>query len=104
MEEAREAVMSSLGVLDKWSCYRLARSAARYPTLHCREACRDAQISIGYLAILVRAPDSTSGRHEFESPMRRELGALTKSGKTLGVRSFYKINKKYQCSGLPSVI
>jgi hypothetical protein len=32
VEEAREAVMSSLGVLDKWSCYRLARSAARYPS------------------------------------------------------------------------
>jgi hypothetical protein len=39
----------------------------------------------------VRAPDSRSGGHEFESPVRQELGALTKSGKTLGVRSFYSI-------------
>ena len=38
---------------------------------------------------LVRAPNSRSGGHEFESLMRWELGALTKSGKTLGVRSFY---------------
>ncbi len=38
---------------------------------------------------LVRAPNSRSGGHEFESPMRQELGALFKSGKTLRVRSFY---------------
>jgi hypothetical protein len=38
---------------------------------------------------LVRAPTSRSGEHEFESPVRQELGGLTKSGKTLGVRSFY---------------
>ncbi len=37
---------------------------------------------------LVRAPNSRSGGHEFESPMR-ELGALTKNRNTLGVRSFY---------------
>ncbi len=40
---------------------------------------------------LVSAPNSRSRRHEFESPVRQELGALTKSGKTLGVRSFYNI-------------
>ncbi len=50
----------------------------------CREACRDTQTIIH----LVRAPNFRSGGHEFEWPMRQELGALTKSGKTLGVRSF----------------
>jgi hypothetical protein len=39
---------------------------------------------------LVRAPISRSGGHEFESPVRQELGALTKSGKTLVIRSFYR--------------
>jgi hypothetical protein len=38
---------------------------------------------------IVRAPNPRSGGHEFESPVRHELSALTKSGKTLGVRSFY---------------
>jgi hypothetical protein len=38
---------------------------------------------------LVRVPDSRSEGHEFESPMRQKLGALNKSGKILGVRSFY---------------
>jgi hypothetical protein len=33
---------------------------------------------------LVRAPNSRSGGHEFESPVSQELGALTKRGKTLG--------------------
>jgi hypothetical protein len=40
---------------------------------------------------LVRAPNSRSRGHEFESPMQQELGVLTKSGKTLWVRSFYNI-------------
>ncbi len=48
----------------------------RYYREHCREACRDLHP--------VRAPNSRSGGHEFESPMRWELGALTKSGKILG--------------------
>ncbi len=38
---------------------------------------------------LVRAPNSRSGGHEFGSPVRQELTALTKSGKTLGVRPVY---------------
>ncbi len=38
---------------------------------------------------LVRAPNSISGGHEFKSHVRQELGALTKSGKAFGVRSFY---------------
>jgi hypothetical protein len=45
---------------------------------------------------LVRAPNSKSGGREFKSPMWQELGALTKSRKILGVRSFY--------SGDPDVI
>ncbi len=45
---------------------------------------------------LVRAPNSRSGGPEFKSPMWRELSALTKSGKILGVRPFY--------SGDPDVI
>jgi hypothetical protein len=47
------------------------------------------QTSIRLASHLVRAPNSRSGGHEFESSMRREIGALTKSGKTHGVRSFY---------------
>jgi hypothetical protein len=45
---------------------------------------------------LVRAPNFRSGVHEIESPVWLELGALTKSGKILGVKSFYKpdINKQ----------
>jgi hypothetical protein len=33
-----------------------------------------------------------TGKHKFESPVRQELDALTISGKTLGVRSFYTVN------------
>jgi hypothetical protein len=54
------------------------------------------QTSIRLASHLVKAPNSRFGGHEFESQMRRELRALTKSGKTFGVRSFY--------SGDPSVI
>jgi hypothetical protein len=54
------------------------------------------QTSIQLASHLVKAPTSRSGGHEFESPIWRELGALTQSGKTLGVRSFY--------SGDPDVI
>jgi hypothetical protein len=54
------------------------------------------QTSIWLASHLVRAPNSRTEGHESESPIRRELGALTKSGKTLGVRSFY--------SGDPDVI
>jgi hypothetical protein len=39
---------------------------------------------------LVKTPNSRSGGHEFKSPVRQELGALTKSGKILGVRSFHR--------------
>jgi hypothetical protein len=47
----------------------------------------ETQISIRLASHLVRDPNSRSGGHEFESPMRWELGALTKSEKTIG--SFY---------------
>jgi hypothetical protein len=47
------------------------------------------QISIRLASHLVRASNSRSGGHEYESTMRWELGALTKSEKTLGVKSFY---------------
>ncbi len=53
---------------------------------HCREACWDTQTSIRLASHLVRAPNSSSRGHEFESPMWRELSALTKSEKTLWVR------------------
>jgi hypothetical protein len=53
-----------------------------------RESCGDNQTSIRLASHLVRAPNLRSGGHEFESPMR-ELGALTKNGNTLGIRSFY---------------
>ncbi len=48
----------------------------------------ETQTSIQLASHLVGAPNSRPGGHEFESPMRRELDVLTKSGKTLGVRSF----------------
>ncbi len=54
------------------------------------------QTSIRLASHLVRAPNCRSGARELESPMWRELSALTKSGKILGVRSFY--------SGDPDVI
>jgi hypothetical protein len=51
-----------------------------------REACLYTQTIIGSLAILLERLDMSS-----KSPMARELGALTSSGKTqtLGVRFFY---------------
>jgi hypothetical protein len=48
----------------------------------------EAQTSIQLASHLVRAPNSRAEGHEFESPVRWELGALTKSGKILGFRSF----------------
>ncbi len=48
----------------------------------CREAYPDTQTSNGQLAIqLKRLTRYRSGGHEFESPLRRELGALTKKWK-----------------------
>ncbi len=54
------------------------------PKPYCREACRDTQSSIRLASHLVRAPNSRSGGHEFESPVWRELGALTKMERSLG--------------------
>ncbi len=51
----------------------------------------ETQTSIRLASHLVRAPNFRYGGRELESPMRRELGALTKNGKILGVRSFYNI-------------
>ncbi len=48
----------------------------------------ETQTSIRLAIHLVRAPNSRSGGHEVESSMWQKLGALNKSGKTLGVRSF----------------
>ncbi len=67
----------------------------------------ETQTSIQLASHLVRVPNSWSGGHEFESnswsgghefesSAFKEIGALTKSGKTLGVRS--------SCSGDPNVI
>jgi hypothetical protein len=56
----------------------------------------ETQTSIRIASHLVRAPNSRSGGREFKSPQRQEFGALTKSGKILGARSFY--------SGDPDVI
>ncbi len=50
------------------------------------------QTSIWLASHLVRAPNYRSGGREFRSPLRRELGALTKSEKILGVRM-----KNYGC-------
>jgi hypothetical protein len=41
----------------------------------------ETRTSIWLASHLVRAPNSRSGGHEFESPMRQELGALTKKRK-----------------------
>jgi hypothetical protein len=49
----------------------------------------ETQTCIQLASHLVRAPNSRSEGHEFEPSMRREISALTKSGKTHGVRSFY---------------
>ncbi len=55
----------------------------------CREASRDTQTSIWLAVHLVRAPNSRIGGHEFGSLVWRQLVALTKKGKFMGVRSFY---------------
>ncbi len=55
----------------------------------CRESCRDTQTIFRLASHLVRTPNSRSGGHEIESPMQKELGALTKSEKILGVRPFW---------------
>ncbi len=49
-----------------------------------KERERDTQTSIRLASHLVRAPNSRSGGHEFESPVRRQLGALTKMERSLG--------------------
>ncbi len=51
----------------------------------------ETQTSIWLASHLVKAANSRSGGREFESPIRQELGALTKSGKIFGVRSFYTV-------------
>ncbi len=48
----------------------------------------ETQTSIRLASHIVREPNSRCGGHEFKTLMRQELGGLTKSGKTLGVRSF----------------
>ncbi len=51
------------------------------------EKAAEAQTSIWLASHFVRGPNSRSGGREFESSIRLELGALTESGKILGVRS-----------------
>jgi hypothetical protein len=58
----------------------------KYPLV---EKPAETQTSIRLASHFVRVPNSRSRGREFESPMWRELGAVTKSGKILGVRSFY---------------
>ncbi len=41
----------------------------------------ETQTSIRLASHLVRVPDSRSGGHELKSPLRRQLGALTKKWK-----------------------
>ncbi len=56
----------------------------------CREPAQT--LRLYHMAIashLGRAPNSRYGGHEFESPVQREHGALTKVEWSLGVRSFY---------------
>jgi hypothetical protein len=55
--------------------------------IHPVEKPAETQTSNQLASHLVKAPNSRSGGGEFEAPMR--LGALTKSGKTLRIRSFY---------------
>ncbi len=54
------------------------RKVKKYKSILCRESCLDNQTSIWLVNHLVRASNSRSGGHEFEYPMRWELGALTK--------------------------
>ncbi len=44
----------------------------------------ETQTNIRLASHLVRMPNSRSGGHEFEFPLRRELGALTKVERSLG--------------------
>jgi hypothetical protein len=55
----------------------------------CVEKPAETQTSILLDSYLVRVSNSRSGGCEFESPIRRELGTFTRSGKIHGVRSFY---------------
>jgi hypothetical protein len=48
------------------------------------KACRDTQTSIRLASHLVRALNSRSGGHEYESPVWWEFGALTKVERSLG--------------------
>ncbi len=79
-----EMAIFSCRLLDAWICRKVivdfscvvsAASSGRIPL---------ATSNLG--SYLVRAPNSRSGGHE--------LGALTKSGKTLGVKSFYRNPKQ----------
>jgi hypothetical protein len=51
----------------------------------------ETQTSIWLASHFIRAPNSLPEGHKLESPAWIELGALTKGGKTLGVRSFYNV-------------
>ncbi len=72
----------------KWIPYTVAAVPKRYWREHCTEACQDSDYSIRLASHLVRAPNSRSGGHELESPMRRELAALTKKWKDLWGQDF----------------
>ncbi len=75
-----------------------SRNTKKLETTNFVEKPAKTQTSIRLASQLVRAqaPNYESGGYEHESPMRQELSALTKNGKTLGVRSV--------CSGDPDVI
>jgi hypothetical protein len=58
------------------------------------EKSAETQTSIRLASHLVRAPNSRSGGYEFASPMRRELGALTKSEVRLSTGPIYTNTSK----------
>ncbi len=61
----------------------LLKNCLAYLTKMCAFVEKPAE-TLRLVSHLVRAPNSRSGGHEFESPVRQELSSLTKSGKTVG--------------------
>jgi hypothetical protein len=77
-------------------------SLCAVPKRYWREHCRKTWTLASHL---IRASNSRSGGHEFESSIQQELGALTKSGETLGVRPFYRLTFILQgAAGRPQII
>ncbi len=82
-EEGRVAVIT----LNNPS--KLNALTGKYPYFKDYIVEKPAEIQSSIWVALARVLDSTSRGFDSESPMPGELSALTRSGKTRGVRSFY---------------